>query len=68
MKARVGKVEATTATAHKMARAIYYMMLRKIDFQEVGGDYYERLHKEKALKYLKKRAKALGYTLEEITE
>lgn len=66
MKARMGKVEAITATAHKMARALYFMMLRKVDFQESGGDYYEQLHKEKALKYLKKRAQALGYSLEKM--
>jgi transposase len=64
MKARMGPVEAVTATAHKMARAIYYMMLRKTDFREDGADYYDKLHQEKTLKYLKKRAASMGYKLE----
>ena len=59
----MGPVEAITATAHKMARAIYYMMLRKTDFQEAGADFYDKLHHEKTIKFLNKRAKLLGYTL-----
>lgn len=66
MKARMGPVEAVTATAHKMARAIYHMMLRKEDFKEAGADFYDKLHHEKTLKFLKKRAASLGYTLTEI--
>ena len=64
MKARTGAIEATTATAHKMARVIYFMMLRKEDYKEVGADYYDKINKEKTLKFLKKRAKSLGYILE----
>jgi transposase len=68
MKARMGPVEAITATAHKMARTIYYMMLRRVDFQDSGGDFYDKLNQEKTLKFLKKRAESLGYTLEKQKE
>jgi transposase len=64
MKARMGPIEAITATAHKMARAIYYMILRKTDFIDAGGDFYDKLNHEKTLKFLKKRAESLGYVLE----
>lgn len=64
MKARMGSVEAITATAHKMARTLYFMMLRKSNYEEVGGEYYDQLAKEKTLKFLQKRADALGFTLE----
>lgn len=64
MKARMGPVEATTATAHKMARTIYYMMLRKVEFQDSGGDFYDKLNQAKTLKFLTKRAESLGYKLE----
>ena len=63
MKARMGPVEATTATAHKMARAIYFMMLRKTEFIDDGADYYDKLNERKTLKYLQKRANSLGYVL-----
>ena len=67
MKARMGPVEAITATAHKMARTIYYMMLRKVDFIDSGGDFYDKLNHEKTLKFIRKRAESLGYTLEKQT-
>lgn len=64
MKARMGPVEAITATAHKMARTLYYMMLRKTDFEDSGEDFYTKLNGEKTLRYLKKKAESLGYVLE----
>lgn len=66
MKARMGPVEAVTATAHKMARSIYHMMAEREDFKEAGADFYDKLHQEKTLKFLKKRAASLGYVLTEI--
>jgi hypothetical protein len=64
MKARMGSVEAITATAHKMARILYSMMQNKTDYKEEGGDYYDQMAKQKTLKYLRKWADALGYKLE----
>lgn len=66
MKARMGPVEATTATAHKMARTIYFMMRDKKDYIEAGADYYDKINVGKTLKYLTKRASSLGYRLEKI--
>lgn len=66
MKARMGPVEAITATAHKMARSLYFMMQRHTNYQDAGGDYYDKLHEEKTLKFLRKRASALGFTLEKV--
>ncbi len=66
MKARMGPVEAVTATAHKMARALYQMILRKEDFREAGSDFYDKLHQDKTLKFLKKRAASMGYVLTEM--
>lgn len=64
MKARMGPVEAITATAHKMARSIYHMLSHEKDFEDAGADYYDKAAKEKTLKYLRKRARSLGYSLE----
>lgn len=68
MKARHGPVLAITSLAHKMARAIYIMLSDKQAFKEMGADYYDNLHKERTLKYLRKRATALGYSLTEMQE
>ncbi len=66
MKARMGPIEAITATAHKMARSLYFMMLRRRNYEDAGGDYYDKLYQEKTLKFLRKRASALGFTLEKV--
>ncbi len=63
MKVRMGSVEAITATAHKMARSIYFMMQKRQDYVDLGDNYYDQLNQEKALRYLKKKAKSLGYVL-----
>ena len=63
MKSRLGPVEGITAAAHKMARIIYFMMLRKENYRENGADYLDQIYKEKNLKYLKKRAASMGYAL-----
>ena len=65
MKARMGPVDAITATAHKMARILYFMMARKQDYSEAGESYYDELHKEKTTRYLRKKARALGFELVE---
>lgn len=66
MKARTGPVEATTATAHKMARTVYFMMLNKKEYVEQGEDFYDKANEDKTLKFIKKRANSLGYKLEKI--
>lgn len=66
MKARMGPVEAITATAHKMARTIYFMIRDKKEYIEAGEDYYDQLNTEKTLKFLRKRALSLGFKLEKI--
>jgi len=48
-----------------MARSTYYMMQRQIDYVESGGDYYDKLYKQKTIKYISKRAESLGYRLEQ---
>jgi transposase len=63
MKVRMGSVEAITATAHKMARSIYFMMQKRQDYIDLGENYYDQLNQEKALRYLKKKAESLGYVL-----
>jgi len=68
MKARMGPVQAITATAHKIARSIYYMMRRRENFIEFGADYYTKINEEKTLKYIKKKAEMLGYKVVKTSE
>ena len=63
MTARLGKPQAVTATAHKLARLIYSMLRYGTAYVDVGQDYYERQYKERVVQNLTRRAKELGFVL-----
>lgn len=63
MRAKHGSPKAITATAHKLARLIYSMLLNGVEFVEEGMDYYENQYKDRVLKNLKRRASQMGFEL-----
>jgi transposase len=63
MAARLGKPQAVTATAHKLARLVYTMLKNGSEYTDAGQDYYERQYKERAVRNLERRAKDLGFEL-----
>ncbi len=63
MAARIGKPQAITATAHKLARIVYSMLKHGTAYADAGQDYYERQYKERVVRNLQQRAKAFGFEL-----
>jgi transposase len=63
MRAKLGAPKAITAAAHKLSRILYNMLRFKKKFKELGQEYYERQHKERVLKSLRKKAKEFGFSL-----
>jgi hypothetical protein len=63
MAARIGKAQAVTATAHKLARLVYSMLKHGTAYVDAGQDYYERQYKARAVRNLQQRAKTLGFDL-----
>ena len=63
LKARLGPAKAVTAVAHKLAVIIYNMIKNKITYKEAGIDYYDKLHKERAVKNLQRFAARLGFEI-----
>ena len=63
MKGRLGAKQALVATAHKMARAFYFVLKHRVPFHDLGGDEYERIANEREQKNLQKRAAKLGMVL-----
>lgn len=63
MRARLGGPKAITATAHKLAKILYRMIVDGEDYQELGENYYEQKFQERVMENLKKRAKEMGYSL-----
>lgn len=61
--ARMDKPSAITATAHKLARLIYFMLTRGEQYVDRGEAYYEERHKQRVIASLRRKASALGLQL-----
>jgi transposase len=64
MRARLGTPAAITATAHKLARIIYFMLKERKPYHDFGADYYEQQYRTRVLRNLNRRAARLGFRLE----
>jgi hypothetical protein len=63
LKARIGPEKAITATAHKLARMIYFTLKEQRPYVDPGPDYYLQKNQDRIIKQMEKRAKQLGYQL-----
>jgi transposase len=63
LRARIGKAKAVTAMAHKLACLFYRMMRYGTTYVDAGQEAYDAKYRERAIKYLKKRAIELGLEL-----
>jgi transposase len=60
---RMDKPRANTATAHKLARMVYFMLTRGEAFVDQGQQRYEAQQRERSIAALKRRAAALGFQI-----
>jgi len=63
LSSRVGKAKAITATARKIAVLFYNAMRHGMNYVDPGASYYETRYRERVVKNLHRRAKALGYIM-----
>jgi transposase len=68
MKSRMGVPGAITATAHKLARQVYYSLKHGIQYVKQSQEDYEAQQREKQIANLKKKARLLGFELKEKVE
>jgi len=64
MRARHGAPKAVTATAHKLARIVYFMLKNKTPYQDPGLHDYEERQRLRTLLTLERKAAKLGFRLE----
>jgi hypothetical protein len=64
MRARLGTEQATTATAHKLARIIYHMLKHHQPYQPLSAIAYDEQQRQRELKRLQRQAAKLGFTLQ----
>jgi hypothetical protein len=66
LSARVGKAKAVTATARKIAVLFYNALRHGMDYTDPGASYYEERYRQRVLTNLERRAKSLGYVLQQV--
>ncbi len=63
LKARLGPKKAIVAIAHKIAKALWYIIKKGERFKDLGADYLASRNKGNRLVYLSHQARQLGYKL-----
>jgi transposase len=61
--ARMDRAKAIAATAHKLARLVYFMLTRGQAYVDAGQQHYEERYQQRMVHNLAKRAQALGFQL-----
>jgi transposase len=62
-RAQYGPKVANVATAHKIARAVYFMLKHHVPYEALKAEEYEAKQHERELTRLKRHAAKLGYNL-----
>jgi transposase len=66
IRARHGAPKAITATAHKLARIVYFMLKNRQPYHDPGADYYEEQYRVRTIRNLQRKASKLGLRLEPV--
>ena len=61
--ARIGKPQAITATARKLATLVYRALKGKLAYRDPGADAYDLQQRTRVLRRLRQRAATLGFSL-----
>jgi transposase len=59
--ARRGKKRAIIAVAHTLIVIAYHLQKNKSNYEDLGGNYFDRIHSEGLKRYLVKRLQQLGH-------
>lgn len=68
LSARAGKAKAVTATARKIAVLFYNSLRYGMAYHDPGASQYEERYRSRVIGNLQRRAKAFGFSLQEIPE
>lgn len=64
LRSRRGPKKAIVAVAASLLTAVYYILRDETTYRDLGGDYFDRLDKQRALNSLLRRIRHLGYEVE----
>jgi transposase len=60
---RRGKKRALVAVGHSLLVIIYHIIKNRVDYQDLGPDYFLQMQPERLKRYLVKRLEQLGYSV-----
>jgi transposase len=63
-RAQGGPQFAQVATAHKIARIVYFLLKHHVPYTDIGATGFEQKLRERDIAALRKKATRLGFTLE----
>lgn len=63
LRARRGPKRAIMAIAHRILKAVYFIVKNGATYRELGEDYLAQRKKDSKLSYLRREARKVGYTL-----
>jgi len=63
-----GHKKAVVATGHQILEIAFYIMRDGVTYQELGGDYFDRKHRDRAIRRHVRQLEGLGYkvTLDDV--
>lgn len=61
---RRGKKRSLVAVGHTLLQIIYHILKYRVDYQDLGPDYFLRLEPERQKRYLVKRLQELGFEVQ----
>ncbi len=62
-RSQLGPQQALVATAHKLARTVYYLLKHRVQYVDLGASGYEQKQRDREVAALRKKAAKLGFTL-----
>jgi transposase len=57
---RMGKNKALVAVAHSLLVIVYHVLAHRADYRELGGDYFDRQHRQTQQQRLIRKLEAMG--------
>ncbi len=62
-KSQIGPAQAVVATAHMMARTVYFMLKNQVSYVHISATSFDQRYREQQIRYLHRKAAKLGFQL-----
>jgi transposase len=62
-KSQLGPAQAIVATAHMIARTVYFMLKNQVQYIRMSAQSYDKRYREQQIRYLHRKATKLGFQL-----